>query len=66
MNVSKQIEKTEKRNGPRWSGDRFKKQKPRRTNNEEFAVTILPIGSPSDPAGFWAYKGCFVGGPDAR
>lgn len=65
MNGSKQIEKTKKRAAP-LQRSRTQRQKPRRTNNEEFAMTILPIGSPSDPAGFWAYKGFFVGGTDAR
>ena len=40
------------RNGPRWSADRFKKQKPRRTNNEDFAMTTLPTNLSVDACGF--------------
>ena len=40
-NGSTQIEKTEKRNGPAAT-EPLPTQKPRRTNNEEFAITILP------------------------
>ncbi len=47
MNGSNQTEKTEKRSGP-VAPEPLPKQKPRRTNNEEFAVTILSTNPPTN------------------
>ena len=41
MHGSKRTEKTKKRTAP-LERSRTQRQKPRRTNNEEFALTILP------------------------
>lgn len=65
MHGSKRTAKTKKRTAP-LERSRTQRQNPRRTNNEEFAMTILPTGSTSDPAGFRADHGFFFGGNDAR
>jgi hypothetical protein len=66
MDGSKRTARTEKRNGPRWSGDRFKKQNPRRTNNEEFAMTILSTNPPTNTGRIRVSDGAAWGWPVAQ
>lgn len=57
MNGSNQTEKTEKRKRPPVGArGRFKKQNPRRTNNEEFVIPILGPFATCDVAGGLATK----------